>query len=310
MLKKEDLKNCVIIYNPISTGFKENDLNLIASTVKGKGYNVDFAKSMYSGHVIDLIKQADAKNTLIITLGGDGTVGEVYKGLSQIKQKGIYSHVPTGTTNDMAKNFNIINKEPDLVVRDILDGNIKQFDTYTVNGVPAAYCSVFGYCAHVPYITTPALKKCFGHGGYVIAAMKDFLKGPEQYNITYSDTTTTGNDDFILGAVSNSLGFAGINLYKNAKLDDGLIELLLVKKVNISTIAKVFKDFLNNRVDLEKLNDIIVSKQASKISLTFNDEFPNYPFDIDGDKANVFPTKENPTVDFMVGKKIKVLIRK
>lgn len=47
---------------------------------------------MYQGNVIDLVKEADYKDTLIVTLGGDGTVKKAYTGLSQIKQKGIYAH--------------------------------------------------------------------------------------------------------------------------------------------------------------------------------------------------------------------------
>lgn len=49
---------------------------------------------MYQDNVIDLVKEADHKDTLIVTLGGDGTVTKAYTGLSQIKQKGIYQQTP------------------------------------------------------------------------------------------------------------------------------------------------------------------------------------------------------------------------
>ena len=109
-MKKDNLKNCIIIYNPVSTGFEENSVNLIAKTVKDNNIEPYFMKSMYEGHVKELVKEADDKNNLIITLGGDGTVSEAYQALNEIKQKGLYSHVPTGTTNDMAKNYMLLLK--------------------------------------------------------------------------------------------------------------------------------------------------------------------------------------------------------
>ena len=33
-MKKDNIKKCTIIYNPVSTGFKENSVNLIAKTAK------------------------------------------------------------------------------------------------------------------------------------------------------------------------------------------------------------------------------------------------------------------------------------
>ena len=143
-MKKEDIKKCEILYNPVSTGFKEKNLNLIAKKIREKGIIPNFEKSMYEGHLIELVKEKDDYNTLILTLGGDGTVSEAYKAYNKINQKGLYAHVPTGTTNDMAKNFSVKYKDADKITEDILNGEISLFDSYKMNDEIVSYTSVFG----------------------------------------------------------------------------------------------------------------------------------------------------------------------
>ena len=60
-MTKHNIKKCEIIYNPVSTGFKENDINLIAKTMKENNIIPNFKKSMYEGHLIELVKESDDK---------------------------------------------------------------------------------------------------------------------------------------------------------------------------------------------------------------------------------------------------------
>lgn len=307
---KNIIKNCTILYNPVSTGFKEKNLNKIINVIKQNGINVETAKSLKKGHIIDLVKQADNENNLILTLGGDGTVSEAYKALNEVEQKGLYAHVPTGTTNDMAQNFDVRYKDADKIVEDILNGEVKFMDSYKINDEIVAYTSVFGYLAHVPYVTSSKLKRNLGHAGYVISAFPYIIKKPEKYNITYETDNFKGNCECMLGAVSNSKGFAGIDLYPNANLSDRKLELLLVTKANPKLITNLVRDYLKNDINLNKYKDCIVTDSSNNIKLTFNDNYPKYPFDNDGEKSLVLPNIDNPYVTFEVAKAIKVLKRK
>lgn len=307
------IKDCIVIYNPVSTGFKEDDLNQIGLTLKQNGIHSEFAKSMYQGHLVELVKQADNRNTLVLTLGGDGTVSEAYAAIDTINQKGIYAHVPTGTTNDMAKNYDVVSKNPNEIVKGILKGELVSLDTYKVNKQVCAYTSTFGYCSHIPYITSSNLKRKFGHAAYVTTALGPILKGPskEIYNITYNANGISDTTNCILGCISNSIGFAGIKIYPNARLDDGKIEMLLLKKLSPKMIASIFKDYLKDNIDLKKLSEYALTLDAPKISLTFNNGiYPSYPIDIDGENSMILPNDDNPTIDFEVGKQVKVLKRK
>ena len=309
-MTKNDIKTCYLLYNPTATGFKDKKLIDIEEEVKKHNIIFEGVKSEYPGHIIKLISDIDNDNSLIITLGGDGTVGEAYKAYHTINQKGLYSHIPSGTTNDMAKNYDVIQKDPAMITADILNGEVETLDTYSVNDHIAAYTSAFGYVAHVPYVTNPFLKRNFGHAGYVIAATPYLLHRPKKYNITYKTENTIGNDDFILGSVSNSNGFGGIDLFKNVSLSDGKIELLLLKSINPNLVKELFKAYIKNDIDITKYKDYIVTDSSKNITLTFNDTHLDFPVDVDGENSMIYTDSENPTLSFKVEKPIKVLKRK
>ena len=295
-MTKHNIKKCEIIYNPVSTGFKESNLNLIAKTIHEKGISPNFKKSMYEGNLIELVKEADDENTLVLTLGGDGTVSEAYKAYNEIDQKGLYAHVPTGTTNDMAKNFDVRYKDADKIVKDLLDGEITLFDSYKMNNEIVCYTSVFGYLAQVPYVTNPNMKKHLGHAGYVLSAFPFIIKKPEKYLIEYETDNIKGQTNCMLGAITNSKGFAGIDLYKDVKLDDGKIELLLIKDANPKLIASLVSDYISNTINLNKYKDYLIMDSSSNIRLTFKETYPKFAFDNDGEKSNEIITYGNDTV--------------
>ena len=91
----------------------------------------------------------------------------------------------------------------------------------------AAYIAVFDHLAHVLFVTDPKLKKRFVYAEYIISAGKEIIKKPIKYDISYETETISGRDEFILGVISNTKEFAGINFYEDTKLNDGKIELLL-----------------------------------------------------------------------------------
>lgn len=309
-MKKEDIKKCEILYNPVSTGFKEKNLNLIAKKIREKGIIPNFEKSMYEGHLIELVKEKDDYNTLILTLGGDGTVSEAYKAYNKINQKGLYAHVPTGTTNDMAKNFSVKYKDADKITEDILNGEISLFDSYKMNDEIVSYTSVFGYLAHVPYVTKKEMKKYLGHKGYILSAFPYIIKKPEKYLVEYETDNIKGTTNCILGAVTNSKGFAGIDLYNDIKLNDEKIELLLIKELNANLIMDLTKDYLRNDIDLKKYKDYLIMDSSKNIRLTFKERYPKFNFDNDGEKSNQILTYGLDTVNYSPAKQIKVLKRK
>lgn len=308
MLK--EIKNINILYNPVSTGFSVKKLDKIYEVIKNNGIKAEAMASHKKGDITKLVQEFDDENTLVITLGGDGTVSEAYKGFNNITQKGLYAHVPTGTTNDMSKNYNVRYKDAGLITNDILNGEITIMDSYKMNDEIVAYTSVFGYLAHVPYVTKQEIKKYLGHAGYVLSALPFIIKAPKKYVVTYETDNDKKTCECFLGAVSNSKGFAGIDLYSNSNLSDGKLELLLITNANAKLIASLVKDYLKNDIDLSRYKDYVITDSSNKIKLTFDSPYPEYNFDNDGEKSLFLPNQDNPMVSYEIAKPIKVLKRK
>lgn len=210
----------------------------------------------------------------------------------------------------MAKNYEVKENDPDKIVMDILNGKVTMFDTYSINGQIAAYIAVFGHLAHVPFVTDPKLKKRFVYAGYIISAGKEIIKKPIKYDISYETETISGRDEFILGVISNTKEFAGINFYEDTKLNDGKIELLLLKNISAKMITTIANDFLHNRINLKNYSEHLVLAQTEKIKLNFNNNFPQYPVDVDGENSKIIPNYVDRDLIFKVEKPIRIMKRK
>ena len=96
-----------IIYNPNATGMSEDALKSMNMTLKKQGADVLEFESRYPGHVVELMKKANFDNDLVITMGGDGTLGEAFRALGECEQKAFLAHISTGTANDTANNLGL-----------------------------------------------------------------------------------------------------------------------------------------------------------------------------------------------------------
>lgn len=154
------------------------------------------------------------------------------------------------------------------------------------------------------------MKKRLGHAGYVLSAFPYIIKNPEHYLIEYETDNIIGQTNCILGAITNSKGFGGIDLYKNVSLNDEKLELLLVRNANPKLIASLISDYISNTIDLNKYKDYLIMDSSSNIRFTFKETYPKFAFDNDGEKSDEIITYGNDTVIYKPAKKIKILKRK
>lgn len=154
------------------------------------------------------------------------------------------------------------------------------------------------------------MKKYLGHKGYILSAFPYIIKKPEKYLVEYETDNIKGTANCILGAVTNSKGFAGIDLYNDIKLNDEKIELLLIKELNANLIMNLTKDYLRNDIDLKKYKDYLIMDSSKNIRLTFKERYPEFNFDNDGEKSNQTLTYGLDTANYSPAKQIKVLKRK
>lgn len=91
---------------------------------------VDWSGTVYPGHAIELAKQAGEQGySMVIAMGGDGTVHEVVNGLMQIPEeiRPVLGVVPAGSGNDFAHSINA-SKTPNEALTCALNGQASAID--------------------------------------------------------------------------------------------------------------------------------------------------------------------------------------
>ncbi len=64
-----------IVYNPNATGMNDEVLRSMNMTLANQNVIVSEMQSRYPGETVELVKKANEDNELIVTMGGDGTLG-------------------------------------------------------------------------------------------------------------------------------------------------------------------------------------------------------------------------------------------
>ena len=138
---KDDIKKCLIIYNPNSgKAISEDVLAIYQDILKDNGYKVDVLATKYKNHATEIITNAKNYN-IVFSIGGDGTLNEVIRGNYYRKNKLTICPLPSGTCNDVATMLGY-GKNPVDNINLALDGVEKDYDIGTINDNPFVYISL------------------------------------------------------------------------------------------------------------------------------------------------------------------------
>ena len=176
------------------------------------------------------LARASAYDYLVCT-GGDGTLNEVVNALMQLEKRPLLGYIPSGSTNDFAATHGLIS-DPVLAAQSLMDGQVKAIDIGRFGGGYFTYVAAFGLFADVSYDTPQNMKNMLGQAAYFLEGVKKLGSIRHQHcRIELEDEVI--EDDFILGMISNSRSVGGFHLPDevNACLDDGLLELVLLKRI-------------------------------------------------------------------------------
>ena len=192
-----------------------------------------------SGVEIKILETLDDSTNYSAALifGGDGTV---HRHLPQLHQNKIPTLVvPTGSGNDFAKGLGIRSVEIALQAwqRFCADQkNVKETDLGVIRSgsQETLFCCVAGIGmdaeANARANRMPPWLK--SRGGYVLAALQSLIAfKPAEMNITTESREIRRSALFI--AVGNALSYGGgMKVTPHATLDDGLLDICLVSKMN------------------------------------------------------------------------------
>lgn len=292
-------KKVMLIVNPkAGRTTSRSKAESLLKTFARYGFIPELFMTEYAGHATELSASAGGKYDIVVCVGGDGTLHETVCGLLQSGKRPVLGYIPAGTTNDFAKSIKL-QKIPEYAVATMAKGKIQTVDCGDFNGRNFVYVSSFGAFTKVSYATPQDVKNVFGRSAYIFDGIQSvFDIRPYHARITTDDTVY--EDDFIFGAVTNSLSVGGvINLPRDmVNLSDGKFEVLLIRSVEN---PEDLPDTIHACIDLNFDHENVIFTQSSFVKMEFAEDTP---FTLDGEYAGDINNAEiriiNPGYDLLI----------
>lgn len=231
-----------------------------------KGFEVTVYSSQYSGHIKDIVEKIGSAYDNIVCCGGDGTLNETINGIMTLDKRPLLGYIPCGSTNDFANSIGIPSVVEDSY-KTAIDGQCFTIDVGKINDRFFSYVAGFGLFTNISYETPQTIKNILGYQAYILTGLKE-ITNIRTYPIKVTYDKGVVEDDVMLALVSNSNSIAGMKrLFENyANLNDGLFEVLLVKKPkNTSLLKNIVSCLVEKNFDD---NDMFYSFKTNKLVIT------------------------------------------
>ena len=223
-------KKMLLIVNPVAgrTTIGASLLDMIDCFIKG-GYDVTVRVTQDGGDVERVISADGAAYDTVVCCGGDGTLSQAAGALRASGGRALLGYIPCGTVNDFATTHQIP-KEPLEAARRVTAGAAQRLDLGYFGARPFVYVAAFGLFTEASYQTPRPLKNSLGKLAYLLEGAKS-LAHIQSYHVRFTHDGEVIEDDFLYGMMTNSRTVGGFELPINgdAKLDDGLMEVTLIK---------------------------------------------------------------------------------
>ena len=236
-MKANNVLKLLFVINP-GAGSNQNAWEeIIANYFKDKNFNICFHELEKPVNIKKLEQDIESQNpNQVIAVGGDGTIALIAGIIAGTKMAlGI---IPAGSANGMAKELNIP-EDPEQALSVIESGLIKPCDAIKIN-------NKFN-CIHLSDIGLNAqLIKYFDEGklrgklGYASVVLKTIWRKKRMQVSIEGDHETIHTDALMIVLANASKYGTGAVINPDGKLDDGLFEVVIIKRISISYLLRVF----------------------------------------------------------------------
>lgn len=230
----------------------------IISSKSGRSYDEAFARELLKYFKEDEIKITekagdtvkfaqdfrDRGGGILYIRGGDGALSEVASVLAGSETA--LGLIPGGTGNDFSKNFSYHN----FKLENIFDYEIAPIDLIEVNGKICINVTSLGFDTNVLKYAYDIMKrkKLGGRLGYFYGVVKSVMN-LENVDLKISCLDEKNEEvnlsgSFLISALCNGSYYGnGFNPAPKAKIDDGLLNLILAEKMSPLRIASLFTSY-------------------------------------------------------------------
>jgi YegS/Rv2252/BmrU family lipid kinase len=236
---------------------------------------------------------AEQGTHIVVAAGGDGTINDVVNGLAGSKTAlGI---LPVGTMNVFAAELGIPN-DLEEAWEIIEAGGTREIDLAVANHHYFVQLAGIGFDAQIVERTSWNFKKNFGPLSYLVSAAQIAAEKPPRIVVEADGREWEGS--FVLIGNGRFYG-APIKVFKNARLDDGMLDVLILKNLGYLDIARFLTGvFTGTHTDFHDIEYF----QTSSVRVRSEEQVP---VEVDGElmgklpvEFRIAPDKLNVVVDY------------
>jgi diacylglycerol kinase (ATP) len=223
---------------------------------------------------------------LIIAAGGDGTLNEIVNGIARSASHVRLGMIPLGTGNDFARSLKLPN-DFESALEILKEDRTRYVDLVRVTSRRIRYfvnVSAGGFSGLVNEKLTAQIKQTWGPLAYLRSAAAA-LAGLRAYKtaITLDQKKTSQRSLFNVVIANGRYIAGGIPIAPKAKLDDGLLDVVLVPRVSKTKLT-----FLAGRMLLGRhlASGSVIFRRAAKVAVQSR---PGMWFNVDGELVGNAP---------------------
>lgn len=264
----------------------------------GRLSEIEVVYTKYKNHtkfLIDAFDSLDYDEKIVIICGGDGSLNELVNvAYGKNMTLGL---IPTGTGNDFAKNFDYSN----FNLKSLLNFKTKKIDLIKVNDFYSINVTSLGFDTQVLKRAYDYLDKNpkLGKKAYIKAVINSLNKiSSEKLELKLKLKDGSNFEikgDYLISALCNGRFYgSGFNPAPEAKIDDGVLNLLLANKIPFLKFLPMIKKYKEGRhKDSKLINEILVTAGTIKSKNKFIANADGEIFETNEIKFEVLPKALN-----------------
>lgn len=242
----EPKQKIVFIVNPISgTHNKQAILEVIDKELNKDIFEPQICYTQYAGHATELARKAvQGGASVVVAIGGDGTVNETGRGLVQTDTAlGI---IPCGSGNGLARHLQIpLNTSK--AVKILNAHKTESLDYGVINNIPFFCTCGLGFDAFVSFKFAMAGKR--GLRTYIENTLKEGLRyKPETYEII-SDEGTVRYKAFLIACANASQYGNDAYIAPQASMSDGLMDVTIMEPFTMLEAPQIAIQLFNKTLN-------------------------------------------------------------
>jgi len=277
------MKNVKFIYNPYSgENTITSDLDEIIRIHQKYEHTIVPYRISKEDPISNAFIDIDKSYKYVLIAGGDGTIDSV---VNEMKKRHIHLPIailPAGTANDFA---NYIGMPHDIAeaCNQILESDVKKVDIGKINDKYFLNVASTGLFTDISQKMDMNLKNTIGKLAYYVKGLEQ-LPNFKKLKIKVSSEEVSFDGNMYLMLVFNGQTAGSLKFAYNARVDDGLLDVIIIKAGVMKNIFNILVRMIRN----EHLEDVegIVYFKTNRLEIEC---FEDIVTDIDGERGPDFP---------------------